>query len=292
MSFKNIDTARRKFSDLTCLLREAGNAVLAFSGGVDSSFLLKAMTMSGIKVLAVTAVSGTVPGRDILGSASFAKELGVEHLTIRTEELLNEAFVSNPPNRCFFCKDELFKKIKVVARQYDYGVIFDGSNSDDLRDYRPGVKAAVLHAVRSPLAESNFTKDEIRVMARELGLDIWNRPASPCLSSRFPYGQRITSQALRRVEEAEEFLRTFGIHDIRVRNHGDTARIETGEKEMHLLVSPANRRLVTEKLKSLGYRYVSLDLEGYISGSMNRALRSHDLKTGLRDTCRKTEDVI
>ncbi|MEC4676456.1 MAG: ATP-dependent sacrificial sulfur transferase LarE [Nitrospirota bacterium] len=292
MSFENIDTARRKFSELTCLLREAGNAVLAFSGGVDSSFLLKAMTMSDIKVLAVTAVSETVPGRDIIGSASFAKELGVEHLTIRTEELLNEAFVSNPPDRCFFCKDELFKKIKVIARQYDYGVIFDGSNSDDLRDYRPGVKAAALHAVRSPLAESSFTKDEIRVMARELGLDIWNRPASPCLSSRFPYGQRITPQDLRRVEEAEEFLRTFGIHDIRVRNHGDTARIETGEEEMYLLVSPANRRLVTEKLKSLGYRYVSLDLEGYISGSMNRVLGNQDSKTGLRDTCRKTGDVI
>lgn len=283
MNSEEITKVKEKFSNLISLLHEIEGAVLAFSGGVDSSLLLKAMKISGMRILAVTADSETMPEKDLLSSISFAKEAGVEHRIIKTEELLNEAFVSNPPERCFFCKDELFKKIRVIADENSFRFIFDGSNSDDLYDYRPGRKAAALHKVRSPLAECTFTKDEIRSISKELGLNIWNQPSSPCLSSRFPYGQRITPSALMRIEKAEEFLRTFGIHDIRVRNHGDTARIEVSEKEIHILMIPENRRLVTETLKSLGYRFVSLDLEGYRSGSMNRALENQDSREKIQD---------
>lgn len=283
MNSEEITKVKEKFSNLISLLHEIEGAVLAFSGGVDSSLLLKAMKISGMRILAVTADSETMPEKDLLSSISFAKEVGVEHRIIKTEELLNEAFVSNPPERCFFCKDELFKKIRVIADENSFRFIFDGSNSDDLYDYRPGRKAAALHKVRSPLAECTFTKDEIRAISKELGLNIWNQPSSPCLSSRFPYGQRITPSALMRIEKAEEFLRTFGIHDIRVRNHGDTARIEVSEKEIHILMIPENRRLVTETLKSLGYRFVSLDLEGYRSGSMNRALENQDSREKIQD---------
>lgn len=283
MNSEEITKVKEKFSNLISLLHEIEGAVLAFSGGVDSSLLLKAMKISGMRILAVTADSETMPEKDLLSSISFAKEVGVEHRIIKTEELLNEAFVSNPPERCFFCKDELFKKIRVIADENSFRFIFDGSNSDDLYDYRPGRKAAALHGVRSPLAECTFTKDEIRSISKELGLNIWNQPSSPCLSSRFPYGQRITPSALMRIEKAEEFLRTFGIHDIRVRNHGDTARIEVSEKEIHILMIPENRRLVTKTLKSLGYRFVSLDLEGYRSGSMNRALENQDSREKIQD---------
>lgn len=263
---------RQKFSCLLSLLRDAESAVLAFSGGVDSSFLLRAMKISGMKVLAVTAASETIPGGNILDASSFAKETGVEHLVIKTKELANESFANNPPDRCFFCKDELFGKIKSIAKENNCKFIFDGSNSDDLNDYRPGRRAAELHGVRSPLAECFFSKKEIREMSRELGLSGWNRPSSPCLSSRFPYGRRITPEALRRVEKAEDFLRTSGFREIRVRDYGDTARIEVDEDDMHLLLEPEKRRLVTATLKSFGYLFVCLDLEGYRTGSMNKVL--------------------
>lgn len=273
MSNPEIARLRRKYSDLIAALQEAESAVLAFSGGVDSSFLLKVMKTSGMEILSVTAVSETVPAKDIADAIAFAKELGVNHCTIETEEMLNEAFLKNPPERCFYCKDGLFKRIRAIAQERNYRFIFDGSNSDDLYDYRPGRKAAQLHGVRSPLAEYNFSKAEIRLMSKELGLTTWDRPSSPCLSSRFPYGRRITSEALKRVERAEEFLSAFGFHDLRVRDHGDLVRIEVGERDMHILIKQENRRLVGETLKSLGYKFISLDLEGYKSGSMNRVLK-------------------
>jgi uncharacterized protein len=188
----------------------------------------------------------------------------------------NESFVSNPPERCFFCKDELFKKIRRIAEGLNYPIIFDGSNSDDLRDYRPGRKAASLHGVLSPLAEFGFTKEEIRLLSKDMGLPCWNKPSSPCLSSRFPYGQRITTEGLSRVEKAEDFIRGLGVGDIRVRSHGDIARIEAGDEGIEILASHGKRRLVSEKLRSFGYRFVSLDLDGYRSGSMNRTLQDFE----------------
>jgi len=262
-----------KFSRLLSLLGQSGSAVLAFSGGVDSSFLLKAMTVSGAGVLAVTAVSETMPERDLENARLIAGKLGAAHRIIRTDEMSNESFVRNPADRCFFCKDELFGKLSEVASRGGYAWVCDGSNADDLFDYRPGRRAAALHGVRSPLAECGFSKDEVREMSRKLGLETWNRPSSPCLSSRFPYGQRITREALRRVARAEDFLlNSLGIHEVRVRDHGDTARIEADEGGIRLLLLRENRIRTAEALKSLGYRFIALDLEGYKTGSMNRML--------------------
>jgi uncharacterized protein len=265
-----------KFSDLLALLRECGSAVLAFSGGVDSSFLLKAMKTAEMKILAVTAISETMPRQDKEICAAFIKELNIDHRFIHTEELSNESFASNTPERCFFCKDELFRKLKTIAEEGGFHYVFDGSNSDDLKDYRPGRRAAALHGVRSPLAEQGLSKNEIRALSRKLGLKNWDRPSSPCLSSRFPYGRRITAEALLRVEGAEQFIRSLGVHEVRVRDYGDSARIEVNEEDMPILLTATNRRLIADKLRSLGYTFVSMDLEGYRSGNMNRVLEDRN----------------
>jgi uncharacterized protein len=265
-------SGNRKFTALLSALCSAESAVLAYSGGVDSSFLLRAMKHSGMRFLAVTAFSATMPGQDFDHAVAFAKEAGAEHLVLRTEELLNESFVSNPPDRCFYCKEELFRKLRDLATTGNYKHLFDGTNADDLRDYRPGLKAAALYGVRSPLAEIGFSKEEIRGLSRELGLGTWDKPSSPCLSSRFPYGRRITLSGLRQIEKAEQFLREFGLQEFRVRNHGDIARIEVQEKDLHIFLDPQNRRKIAESLKALGFSFVALDLEGYVSGSMNRTL--------------------
>jgi uncharacterized protein len=269
----------KKFSEMITMLQAVGEAVLAFSGGVDSSFLLKAMKIAGVRATAVTAFSETMPQRELEKAVIFAEETGIEHVVIRTDELSDEAFVSNSPDRCFFCKDALFRKLKAVAAEKHIGTIFDGSNADDTRDYRPGRRAAELHGVRSPLAECNLTKKEIRALSRELGLNTWDQPSSPCLSSRFPYGERITPEALRQVEKAEDCLRGLGFREVRVRHHNDTARIEVPEEDMHLLLDPSNRRRIAEALRSLGYRFISLDLEGYRTGSMNRVLKGRERET-------------
>jgi uncharacterized protein len=265
-----------KFLDLLALLRKWESAVLAFSGGVDSSFLLAAMKKADMRILAVTAISETMPRKDRDNCASFIRELGVDHRFIQTSELSNESFVSNTPERCFFCKDELFRKLRVIAEEDGFHYVFDGSNSDDLEDYRPGRRAASIHGVRSPLAEQGLSKDKIRALSRELGLKTWDRPSSPCLSSRIPYGRRITAEALARVERAEEFIISLGVHEVRVRDYGNSARIEVNEENMPLLLDPANRRLVTDRLRSLGYAFVSMDLEGYRSGNMNKVLEDRN----------------
>lgn len=265
-----------KYCLLLDRLRQSESAVLALSGGVDSSFLLKMMKTSEIRMLAVTAISETMPQRDQENCSALVREIGVDHLIIKTDELANESFVRNTTERCFFCKDGLFRALKRIARGKGFRFVFDGSNADDLHDYRPGRRAATLHGVRSPLAECGFSKKEIRDLSRELGLATWDRPSSPCLSSRFPYGRRITAEALRRVEKAEEFIRSLGVSEFRVRDHGDSARIEVGEEDMETLLSPPVRRRVAHELKSLGYQFVSLDMEGFRSGSMNRMLEDHD----------------
>jgi uncharacterized protein len=268
----------QKFSRLVSLLQQSESAVLAFSGGVDSSFLLKAMRIAGIRFLAVTGHSETVPDKDLQHAVSLAREEGAEHLVIRTEELSNESFVNNPPDRCFFCKEELFGKLCAIARKYSFRFVFDGSNSDDLLDYRPGRKAAETFGVRSPLAESGLNKNDIRLLSRQLGLKTWNRPSSPCLSSRFPYGQKITLSDLKKVELAEDFLRALGLDNVRVRVHGDSARIEVDEKDIPLLTGPKNRRAIVDHLRFLGFTFVTLDLEGFRTGSLNRTLSDQALK--------------
>jgi pyridinium-3,5-biscarboxylic acid mononucleotide sulfurtransferase len=268
----SFEPATGRFDVLLSTLSSAGSAVLAFSGGLDSAFLLKAMKLSGMRFLAITGRSETMPVKDFEHAVSFARELGAAHLIIHTDELSNESFTSNPPDRCFYCKEGLFRKLRQIAADRGYKYVFDGTNKDDLRDYRPGLKAAALYEVRSPLAECGFSKQEIRSIAGELGLSFWNRPSSPCLSSRFPYGRRITLSGLHQVSKAEELLREFGLKDLRVRHHGAVARIEIKEEDMPVLLDPELRKKITAALKTLGFLFIALDLEGYSSGSLNRAL--------------------
>ena len=261
-----------KLSSLINILKKMGNAVLAYSGGVDSTLLLKAIQLSGIKALAVTAVSETMPKDDLLNAKKMAKETGIEHKVIKTTELKNKNFLKNPANRCFYCKDELFGKLTKIADKGGYKFILDGSNLDDMADWRPGRKAALKRGVTSPLIEAGLGKKNIRELSLRLNLPTWDKPSSPCLASRFPYGEEITGRALRQVAGAEKFLKSIGFIEFRVRHHGDLARIELRENDFKKLVLPGIRSAVIGKLKSLGYKFISLDLEAFRSGRMNEGL--------------------
>ncbi len=265
-----------KLTKLINILKGMQSAVLAYSGGVDSTLLLKALQISKIRTLAITAASEIVLHDDLLMAKKMTTELGMEHRIIETCVLLKEEFLQNTPERCFFCKDELFRRLAAIASSGRYRVLIDGSNVDDALDYRPGMKAAAKYKVKSPLTEAGLAKTEIRELSKQLGLQTWNKPSSSCFASRFPYGQRITTGAIKRVAEAEEFLMGLGFHEVRVRDHCTIARIEVNEKEMGLLLLPEKRSLVSKKLKFLGYRFVSVDLDGYRTGSMNRTIVRKD----------------
>lgn len=258
-----------KYRTLLALLRDMESVMLAFSGGVDSAFLLKALMDAGVRACAVTAVSATMPEREQRAAQELARSLSADHRVIATEELSNPAFARNPRDRCFYCKDELFSRLTALARSEGFAVVADGSNADDLGDWRPGRRAAEKHGVRSPLIEAGLTKQEIRELSRSLGLPTWSKPASPCLSSRFPYGTEITLDGLRRVEGAEELLRGLGFSDLRVRSHGDLARIEVPAPEIERLLTPEVRGLLTARLKELGFKHVTVDLAGLRSGNLN-----------------------
>jgi len=217
----------------------------------------------------VTGVSPTMPGQDFLDAREAAQLIGVPHRMIETSEIDKDDFRKNPPDRCYYCKSELFGRLRGIADAEGYRHVIDGSNLDDLDDWRPGRKAASEYRVRSPLVEAGLRKQDIRTLSRELDLPTWDKPSSPCLSSRFPYGEPITVDALKRVESAEEFLRSLGFRELRVRHHGDTARIELREEDISEMLRPEIRMLVTEKLRVLGYRFVTLDLEGFRSGKLN-----------------------
>lgn len=260
---------RDKLNHLLNILREIESAVIAYSGGVDSTFLLKAASLSGIKTIAVTGFSPTMPEEDFEETKKMAEAMGVPHVTIETSELEIDGFNKNPSDRCFHCKNELFGRLKDIAESESYRFILDGSNLDDLDDWRPGRKAAEKHGVRSPLTEAELRKEEIRNLSRELKLPTWDKPSSPCLSSRFPYGEPITVKALKQVEAAEKFLKSLGFREFRVRHHGDTARIEIRKDDFNNMLKPAIRIQITEKLSALGYTFITLDLEGFRSGRMN-----------------------
>jgi uncharacterized protein len=261
---------QEKYNRLQQIIRDANRAVVAFSGGVDSTFLLKVCSdLLGAGVLAVTARSETFPAHELKEAETLARQIGAKQIIIESREMDVPGFADNPPHRCFLCKTELFSKVNEIARQHG---MFDGSNLDDTTDFRPGRQAARRLGVRSPLVEAELTKADIRALSKMLYLATWDKPSFACLSSRFPYHTQITKPALQGVENAENYLRQLGMRVYRVRHHDTMARIELGDREMRLFWEKDLREPIVRHFKSLGYKYVALDMEGYRTGSMNEAL--------------------
>ncbi|MDR1044786.1 MAG: ATP-dependent sacrificial sulfur transferase LarE [Candidatus Adiutrix sp.] len=272
-----------KFERLKEHLKRLGRVGLAFSGGVDSSFLLKAARdVLGDNVLAVTGRSLSFPARELEAAVAFARHLGVRHEIVDSEELSLDGFAQNPPNRCYLCKKALFAKIWEAAGAYGAETVIEASNADDEKDYRPGLQALRELKVVSPLREAGLTKDEVRRLSRAEGLPTWNKPSFACLASRFPYGQTISPEGLRRVNLAEQYLLDLGVRQVRVRFHdqGRLARIEVEAPDIARLASDEFRDLINTHFQSLGFSYVALDIGGYRSGSMNETLPAEAARPG------------
>ena len=268
-----------KLSKLKEVVSKLESVVVAFSGGVDSTLVAK-VCYDTLKdnSMAVTARSETYPDFEFKESQKLASEIGIKHLVVDTSELAIEGFANNPPERCYFCKTELFGKLKEIAKEHGFLNVADGANLDDTQEFRPGLKASKELDVRSPLKETGLAKEDIREVSKFLNLPNWNKPAYACLSSRFPYGQSITEEKISMVSEAEKYLRGLGLVQFRVRHHETIARIEILPEDIHTLTNSPAREELTAKFKEIGFTYVTLDLAGYRSGSMNEVLSETELK--------------
>ena len=263
--------------DLVDILSKMDRVIIAYSGGVDSAFLAAvANEVLGNNALSVTAVSPSLAPSELEEAHSLAQDLGLNYRTINTNEIEREDYSANNPDRCFFCKDELYSHLIKFCGEENYSFVVNGTNVDDLGDYRPGLDAATQYGVRSPLVEANLEKKYIRVLSREMGLPTWDKPAQACLSSRIPYGTMVTVEALTTIAKAEKYLREKGFKQLRVRHHENIARIEISADDFDVLTSEPLRTEVPSYFKSLGYSYVTLDLEGFRSGSLNEILNSKD----------------
>lgn len=261
-----------KLQKLKNNLKEMGSVLIAFSGGTDSTFLVKvAYDILAKKAVAITATSSMYPQWEFENAKKYAKNIGIKHITIELKEMEIKNFQKNPINRCYYCKKELFSKIKKIANDENLNYILDGSNVNDETDYRPGIKALKELDVISPLKDVELTKKEIKELSHLMNLETWNKPAFACLASRFPYGVKITKSRLEKIENAEVLLRSLKINQFRVRYHEKIARIEVDKNDFQLVLKNAN--IITKKFKELGFKYITLDIEGYRGGSLNEGLK-------------------
>jgi len=266
-------TLEQKLSRLKELISNYKSVLIAFSGGLDSTFLLKVASevLPKDKVLAVTANSPTYPKDELQFSKKIARSLGVRQRIIKTAELKDVKFVSNPPNRCYYCKRELFGRLKKMASRSRLNFVLDATNVSDKLDFRPGNKARQELEIRSPLMEADFNKDDIRKLSKKLALSTWDKPSLACLASRIPYGSRISSQSLVRINQAEQYLKRIGFEQVRLRHYNGLCRIEVLKKDIPRLIN--RREQIVDKLRKLGYNYITVDLEGYRTGSMNEVIK-------------------
>ena len=280
-------TLLEKREKLFAHLQSLGSVVLGFSGGVDSTLLLKIAhdTLGKARVRAVIGISETYPERELLEAMQLAETIGAEYETIRTEETDVLKFQENPPDRCYYCKSELYDKLDTIRERLSFASVIDGTNADDTKEFRPGLRALSERTVRSPLAESGLTKAEVRALSRMEGLSTADKPSFACLSSRFPYGMGIDKEKLKRIDAAENLLHDLGFRIVRVRFHDDrTARIELGGMELVRAVQPEIRESITQEFKRLGFTYITLDLAGFRSGSMNEVLSEEQKLSYLSET--------